>query len=75
VRGYLTHVKPDGVLILHLSNRNLDLNGPAQAVAKAVGGVALISTSGQGRHRQGRLALPEDAVIIARSPAVWRGSP
>ncbi|HEY2359258.1 MAG TPA: fused MFS/spermidine synthase, partial [Phenylobacterium sp.] len=23
VRGYLTHIKPDGVLILHLSNRNL----------------------------------------------------
>ncbi|MFI4966116.1 MAG: spermidine synthase, partial [Caulobacterales bacterium] len=42
VRGYLTHLKPDGVLILHLSNRNLDLNGPAQAVARAAGGVALI---------------------------------
>ena len=33
VQGYLTKLKPDGVLILHLSNRNLDLLGPAQAVS------------------------------------------
>ena len=70
VRGYLTHIKPDGVLILHLSNRNLDLNGPAQAVAKAAGGVALIQ-----HYRpkpgadMGGWPSPEDAVIIARSPA------
>jgi SAM-dependent methyltransferase len=70
VRGYLTHLKPDGVLILHLSNRNLDLNGPAQAVAKAAGGVALIQ-----HYRPkpgadlGGWPSPEDAVIVARSPA------
>jgi hypothetical protein len=70
VRGYLTHIKPDGVLILHLSNRNLDLNGPAQAVAKAAGGVALI------QHYRPKAGAdmagwpsPEDAVIIARTPA------
>jgi len=70
VRGYLTHMKPDGVLILHLSNRNLDLNGPAQAVAKAVGGVALI------QHYRPAAGVdlagwpsPEDAVIIGRSQA------
>lgn len=70
VRGYLTHLKPDGVLILHLSNRNLDLNGPAQAVAKAAGGVALIQhfrpKAGEDR---GGWPSPEDAVIVARSPA------
>jgi SAM-dependent methyltransferase len=70
VRDYLTHLKPDGVLILHLSNRNLDLNGPAQAVAKAAGGVALIQhyrpTPGQDL---GGWPSPEDAVIVARSPA------
>ena len=70
VQGYLTHLKPDGVLILHLSNRNLELNGPAQAVAKAAGGVALIQhyrpTAGQDL---GGWPSPEDAVIVARSPA------
>jgi SAM-dependent methyltransferase len=70
VRGYLTHLKPDGVLILHLSNRNLELNGPAEAVARAAGGVALR------QHFRPTAATdragwpsPEDAVIIARSPA------
>ncbi|MDB5464462.1 MAG: putative spermine/spermidine synthase protein [Phenylobacterium sp.] len=70
VRGYLTHLKPDGVLILHLSNRNLDLNGPAQAVARAAGGVALIQhyRPKPGEDLGGWPSL-EDAVIIARSPA------
>jgi SAM-dependent methyltransferase len=70
VRGYLTHLKPDGVLILHLSNRNLDLNGPAQAVARAAGGVALIQhyRPAPGQDLAG-WPSPEDAVIVARSPA------
>ena len=69
VRGYLDHLAPDGVLVLHLSNRNLDLLGPAQAVAHAAGGRALVQ-----RHRvapgQGAgWESDEDAVIIARSGA------
>jgi SAM-dependent methyltransferase len=70
VRGYLTHLKPDGVLILHLSNRNLDLNGPAQAVAKAANGVALIQHYRPAPGADlGGWPSPEDAVIVARSPA------
>jgi SAM-dependent methyltransferase len=66
VRGYLGHLKPDGILILHLSNRNLDLNGPAQAVARAVGGYGLIQ-----HYHPASIAFwdsPEDAVIIGKSP-------
>jgi SAM-dependent methyltransferase len=70
VRGYLTHLTPDGVLILHLSNRNLDLNGPAQAVAKAAGGVALIQHFRPGPDTdRGGWPSPEDAVIVAKSRA------
>jgi len=70
VRGYLTHMKPDGVLILHLSNRNLDLNGPAQAVARAAGGVAMIQHYRPAPGADlGGWPSPEDAVIIARSQA------
>ncbi len=70
VRGYLTHLKPDGVLVLHLSNRNLDLNGPAQAVAKAAGGVALIQHYRPAPDMdRGGWPSAEDAVILARSPA------
>ncbi|MDB5447751.1 MAG: putative spermine/spermidine synthase protein [Phenylobacterium sp.] len=69
VRGYLGHLKPGGVLILHLSNRNLELDGPAQAVAHAAGGAALVQ---QHRVKPGRGAgweSDEDAVIVGRSPA------
>ena len=68
-RLYLSRIKPDGVVILHLSNRNLDLIDPAVAVARAAGGVALV----QNHHFDP--ALPafwessEDAVIVARTPA------
>ncbi len=69
VKGYLTKLKPDGVLILHLSNRNLELNLPAQAVAKAAGGYALIQNyrPKPGEDRAG-WPSPEDAVIVGRSP-------
>ena len=70
VRGYLGHLKPDGLMILHLSNRNLDLNGPAQAVAQAAGGCAMIQHfhPKPGEDLAGWPSA-EDAVIISRSPA------
>jgi SAM-dependent methyltransferase len=67
VRGYLTHLKPDGVLILHLSNRNLDLKGPAQAVAKAAGGVALMQNYEPLPVDAANWASAEDALIIGRT--------
>jgi SAM-dependent methyltransferase len=78
VRGYLTHLKPDGVLILHLSNRNLELNGPAQAVAAAAGGVSLKQSYRPSKAEALKWAAPEDALIIGRSPAAlarFKGDP
>jgi SAM-dependent methyltransferase len=37
IRGYLDLLKPDGVVILHLSNRNLDITLPAAAAARRLG--------------------------------------
>lgn len=69
VRGYLTKLKPDGVLILHLSNRNLDLMNPAQAVARAAGGYALVQQyRAPEKDPAGTWESSEDAVIVARSP-------
>ena len=36
IAGYLRLVKPDGVVVLHLSNRNLDITRPAVAAAWAL---------------------------------------
>ncbi len=69
VRMYLSKLKPDGVVILHLSNRNLDLIRPAEAVALAAGGHALV------QDHQALPGLPdlweasEDAVIVTKSEA------
>lgn len=70
MRAYLTHIKPDGVLILHLSNRNLDLNAPAMAVAKAAGGYALLQEHRAPSNSPSMWESAEDALIIARSPEV-----
>ncbi|MDP3659368.1 spermidine synthase [Phenylobacterium sp.] len=73
VRGYLTLVKPDGVLILHLSNRNLELTGPAMAVAAAAGGHAFLQ-----QHRAPQNSPPmwqssEDALIIGHTAQALAG--
>jgi len=37
IAGYLKLLKPDGIVLLHLSNRNLDITQPAVAAARALG--------------------------------------
>jgi hypothetical protein len=68
-RLYLSRIKPDGVVILHLSNRNLDLIAPALAVARAAGGFALLQTHHLNPNLPSFWESSEDAVIIARNPA------
>lgn len=71
VQGYLSKLKPDGVLILHLSNRNLDLLNPAQAVARKAGGFAAVQSyrpPEAGNDPIGTWESPEDAVIVTRNP-------
>ena len=36
IQGYLRLLKPDGVVVLHLSNRNLEITLPAEAAAQAL---------------------------------------
>lgn len=44
IRLYLRVVKPDGVVVLHLSNRNLELTAPAAAAVAEAGGASLVQT-------------------------------
>lgn len=64
---YLTKIKPDGVIIMHLSNRHLDLMGPVAATSKAAGGLAL-----EQRYQPPFDALPytdaaEHVIIVGRT--------
>jgi spermidine synthase len=68
MRGYLSHIKPDGVVVLHLSNRNLELMSPVAGIARAAGGYAL-----QQNYAASTPVLAvessEQAVMVARTPA------
>ncbi len=73
VRAYLAKLKPDGVLILHVSNRSLELTSPAAAAAHAAGGFALRQfyrpPAGAPRYYD----IAEDVVLVARNPKVLEG--
>ncbi|MCX7585142.1 spermidine synthase [Phenylobacterium sp. 58.2.17] len=69
MKGYLAKLKPDGVLIVHLSNRNLELRAPAMAVAEAAGGFALIQRHSPAKGSPPLWESAEDAMIVSRSLA------
>jgi len=59
-------VKPDGLVVFHLSNRHLDLVAPAQAAARAAGGYAL--RQHYEPDRTDGWESSEDALAVARTP-------
>ena len=67
MRGYLAKLRPDGVLIVHLSNRNLELRSPAMAVAEAAGGFALIQRHDAAKGRPALWESSEDAILITKT--------
>ncbi len=69
VREYLSKLKPDGVLIMHLSNRHLELRTPAMAVARAAGGYALLQRHQRAAASPNYWESGEDVLIVGRSPA------
>jgi hypothetical protein len=69
MRMYLAKIKPDGVVILHLSNRNLELDGPAQAIALAAGGHALLQVHFANPKLPEMWESSEDAVIVSPTAA------
>ena len=60
---YLSKLKPDGVLLLHLSNRHLELRDPVIAAVRQSGGVALTQTST--KSFKGSFAQSPAIVVIA----------
>lgn len=69
IRLYLDKLAPGGVLVLHLTNRNLDLIGPAAAVARDAGAASLqqlfVPTPAMGAPP--RIA-PSAVMVLARKP-------
>ncbi len=68
VREYLRVIKPDGVAVLHLSNRNMDLRGPAAAAAKAAGAHALAGEFWTTAGTPSAIVSSQYVLLISRSP-------
>ncbi len=69
LRLYLSRLKPDGVLVLHLSNRNLALSGPAAATAKAAGATARVGMHWTTAETVYYVEASGVALLVARNPA------
>ena len=67
MREYLRVLTPDGVAALHLSNRNMDLRGPAAAAAKAAGAHALAGEYWTAPGTPPAIASSQYVLLISRS--------
>lgn len=68
IQLYLSKTKPDGVIILHLSNRNLQLRDVAMASAVAAGGHVLLQRHAPTEEAEERWESASDVVIVGKTP-------
>lgn len=68
IQQYLRMLKPDGVLMLHISNRHLALEGLATAAAERAGAKAIIQNYRPGKETPYLLAHASDVMLVSRSP-------
>jgi spermidine synthase len=68
-RLYLRAIKPDGVIVLHLTNRNLALEAPAAAAARVVGAVTLMQEFSPPPGTAALAAAPTQVMLVAKSRA------
>jgi len=69
VAGYLRLLKPEGVVLLHLSNRNLEITLPAIAAAQALGVPVLHQIYYETGTAAEMAEASTEAVILARGDA------
>jgi len=60
---YFQHLKPDGVLAVHITNRHLDLTDPIRNIAEATGWQAF-----QVSHYPGDDRINSDWILLTRDP-------
>jgi len=68
MRGYARLLKPDGLLLVHISNRNLALEPPVAASAHAAGLAALMQEWSPPVGNSPMLGAPSQVMLIARTP-------
>ena len=66
---YLKALKPDGVVVLHLSNRNLEITQPAIAAAAALGAPALHQIYYEDENQPANVEASTEALLLSPTPA------
>ena len=66
---YFRALKPDGVVMLHITNRNLALEGPAAATAKAAGVLAKIRIFTPPKDTNGLVLAGSKVMVMSKSAA------
>jgi len=66
---YLRALKPDGVVVLHLSNRNLEITKPALAAAQAIGAPALHQLYYENPASLRNVEASTEAVVVSPTQA------
>ncbi|MBB3871207.1 spermidine synthase [Brevundimonas mediterranea] len=69
IAGYLRLLKPEGVVVLHLSNRNLEITLPAEAAAVALKAPALHQIYIERRDAASMSESSTEALIVGKSEA------
>jgi SAM-dependent methyltransferase len=69
IAGYLRLLKPEGVVLLHLSNRNLEITLPAIAAAQELGAPILHQIYQETAESAGMAEASTEAVVMGRSEA------
>jgi len=69
IEGYLKLLKPDGVVVLHLSNRNLDITRPAVAAARALNMPDLHQIYLEGETSADMAEASTEALILSNTEA------
>ena len=68
IAGYLKLLKPTGVVILHLSNRNLDIVRPTQAAAVALNATYLHQLYAEDRNTPDMAEASTEVIILSPTP-------
>lgn len=69
IAGYLKLLNDNGVVVLHLSNRHLDIVRPAMAAAEAQGAPYLHQIYAEGDDRPEMAEASTEAIVIAKNEA------
>jgi hypothetical protein len=69
---YFRHLKPDGIVAFHVSNRFLDLAPVVAALASDAGATAVeVSEKGDERKSQSNWVLVSRAAAALQPPGIW----